>query len=304
MTMTPAFRFVSALARVLERAHVMPDIEKQSSSKRRQEKPPRILLRKPAPGISRVDRVVPGRSGDVAVRTYRTATPSDRAVVYLHGGGFMAGGPDSCDHICADLARLTNHLIVSVDYRLAPEDPFPAGLDDCDDVVQWVIASAGELGVDARDLAVAGDSAGGNLSAALCLRHRGNKAVSISKQVLIYPMLDLTCARDSWRTEAAGLIEPNRARTLMLRYAATPTNPLASPLFATELHGLPPALIITSQHDTLRDDGRDYAALLRGAEVPVQYTEYARMPHAFLSLSRLAGSAYDQALTEVATFLT
>lgn len=291
MSLPPAYRAMAGVVRLLGNRVPGPETALTTPlEERRASKPGKVFLRKPPAGVTIDHRTVDG----VPVRTYRTASSSGRTLVYIHGGGFMVGGFDSCDHICRDLAHHTGDFVVSVDYRLAPEDPFPAGLDDCDTVLQWVLSNT-----DASHVSVGGDSAGGNLTAALALRHPG----AFSRQVLIYPMLDLTCSRDSWVTET--LLPPTReqAYELIGHYASYRKDPLVSPLFATSLAGQPPALVITAQHDTLRDDGRDYAELLRAAGVATRYSEYARMPHAFLSLPRLAGLAYDQCIGEIAGFL-
>jgi len=250
--------------------------------------------------VQRENRSVTSRGADVPVRIYRSANPSGRAMVYIHGGGFVMGGLDACDHICADLAALTGDVIVSVDYRLAPEDPFPAGLDDCEDVLRWVSAQAGTLSIDPTCITVAGDSAGGNLSIALALRLRDEGGPTISRLVSIYPMLDLTCSRDSWVSEAAPYMNRERALSAVAYYhgEASAKDPLVSPLFADDLRGLPPTLVLTAEHDTLRCDGEEFVQMLADAGVAVRHTQFRRMPHGFLSLPRLA-SAYDQALWEI-----
>lgn len=300
MTLPLAFRVQVDLANALSRLGRMPTLDDWMAKpveQRRAEKPMRWVLRPRPASVTSSETL----AGSVPVRVYRTESPSGRALLYLHGGGFIVGGLDACDHICADLADRTDDVVVSVDYRLAPDDPFPAGLDDAEEALRWLVRQAASLGVDPSHVAIGGDSAGGNLTAALCLRVRD---VPISRQVIIYPMLDLTCSRDSWTTEASALMNRTDVQKAASRYHGDTDvkDPLVSPLFATDLSGLPPALVITAQHDTLRDDGVAYAAVLADAGVPVRHTQYLRMPHGFLSFPRLT-ACYDQAIWEISQFL-
>lgn len=252
---------------------------------------PRLWERKPPPDVTAHETLIAA----VPVRTYRTPTPSSRAVIYLHGGDFLDGDLDTSDHICRALAHLTNDRVLSVGYRLATEDPFPAALDDGDFVIQYALASS-----EFTTVSVAGDGAGGNLAAGLALRYRS----WLAHQVLLCPILDLTCARKSWQSEASTPRERERAFEHFARYVGghERTDPLVSPMFEEKLTDLPPALVVTAQRDTWRDDGRDYARRLRDADVPTRYTEYAGMPHDFL-LSARTERAFDHCLLEVSNFL-
>jgi acetyl esterase len=303
MTLAQPFRLMDGLARLAYRTGRMPSIEDLAATpveQRKAQAPNRWVLGPRPTGIVVTDLEVPGRAGPVPVRRYTPTSPNGRSLLYIHGGGFCVGGLDACDHICADLADLTGGVVVSVDYRLAPENPFPAGLDDCEDALSWLRSEA----ADPAQIAVCGDSAGGNLSAALCLRLRGTDAVPLTHQVLIYPMLDLTCSLDSWITEATPYLPIDAARRVAAFYYgdADVKDPLVSPLYADDLRGLPPALVVLAEHDTLREDGIAYAAALDEAGVRVQLTVYPRLQHAFLSWPRLT-SAYRRSLQEIATFL-
>ena len=275
-------------------------------AERAAEMPPKWSLLAAPTDVRTEDVVVPARDGKVTVRVYRPVRPSGRGLVYFHGGGFMVGGFGACHHILLDLASRSGDVIVSVEYRLAPDHPFPAGLDDCEDAFDWFLGEAPSFGVDPSRIAVGGDSAGGNLTAALCLRRRDAGRTQACKQVIIYPMLDLTCARESWLTEGAPPLTPDTARQLMLSYAGghDVTSQELSPLLADDLGGLPPALVVTAHHDTLRDDGNEYAARLLEAGTPTRLVEYPRMPHGFLSLPRLNPKQYDACLLDVVGHLT
>jgi acetyl esterase len=173
--------------------------------------------------------------------------------------------------------------VTAVGYKLAPEHPFPAGLDDCEDAVL-------ALAKDGAPIAIVGDSAGGNLTAAVCLRLRGRGV--IRKQVLIYPALDLTMQSPSLKPDRDGFVWRDMLRIIdAYRGTASAAEPLISPLLATDLSGLPPALIVTANADPLRDDGLRYAQRLLEAGVPVRLENYMGMPHAFLSIASLCPAA-------------
>jgi acetyl esterase len=264
---------------------------------------PARWMQKPLPrGVEHQDRMIPGRSGPVRVRTYRrTGSTSAAGVLYVHGGGFVFGGLDGCHNICMDIAARTGAAVVSVDYRLAPDHAFPSGLEDCHDALLWFVECSAALGVDPAAIAVVGDSAGGNLCAALCLVLRDGGGPRVAGQVLIYPLLDFDFEGESWTTRAAPWMNRELAIAMRGHYLATadPRNPLASPVRAADLSGLPPALVVTAERDTLRDDGVLYARLLASAGVDVRHTDYRGAPHGFLSVSRMAPMA-EVAFAEIA----
>ncbi|HSW14454.1 MAG TPA: alpha/beta hydrolase [Solimonas sp.] len=239
---------------------------------------------------------ITGRSGPIAIKTYLPPklNPDCPRVLFLHGGGWIHGGLDTLDHLCASVSREAQCMIVSVDYRLAPETPFPGALEDCDDALGW-LASEPSLGpMPAAGIAILGESAGGNLAAALCvLRARGGNSV-IRHQILIYPALDATLASESMNLDQPGLERHNMLRVLeMYRGKAELTDPLLSPMFAENLSSLPPALILTADIDPLRDDGVRYAAKLAGAGVRARHVNYPGMPHGFFFIPRIASAAKE-----------
>ncbi|MCU1601744.1 MAG: hypothetical protein JWO22_2453 [Frankiales bacterium] len=232
---------------------------------------------------------VPARGGPVRVRTYRRpGTPEGSpAILYLHGGGFVLGGLDACDWIVRSLCARTGYPVVSVEYRLAPECPFPGPLEDCRDALQWMVDTRPH-GIDATRIAVAGDSAGGNLAAALALLTRDDGGPRLRHQTLVYPFTDGTLASTDWDTRARGGVGRSAGEHMVRTYAPDHSvdEPLVSVLHADHA-GLPPALVITAEHDVLRTDGSAYADKLREAGVPVLHRDYKGVPHGFLGMARL-----------------
>jgi acetyl esterase len=221
--------------------------------------------------------------------------------VYFHGGGFVFGDLDLSDWVCSSLAAGTGAVVISIDYRLAPESPHPAGVEDAYDATRWVASNADELGVRGDCLAVAGDSAGGTLAAVASLMAREAGEPTILQQTLLYPGTDLTLGSPSLAENSSGPIltlEDIKAYYDAYLAGADPRQPHASPLFAGDLSGLPPALIVTAEHDPLRDDGQRYAGALRDAGVQVRHTEYVGMPHGIVSFPGLCRAA-PQVLEEV-----
>jgi acetyl esterase len=252
------------------------------------------------PSVRIEELKVEGRGGSIRVRTYRPASAGDSApiVLYIHGGGFVLGGIEACAWICGEVAMQTGAVVAAVEYRLAPEHPFPAGLDDCRDVLDW-LGEGSLAGTDPTRIAVAGDSAGGNLAAALCLEVQQRGGPAIAHQTLIYPFLDTKLRGQSWRDCAGAGVDINAGELMCEVYGGKERdNPLVSPVLADDLSGLPPALICTSDFDVLRDDGYRYADALRAAGVPVRHSNYIRAPHGMLSMPRLLPAA-RQMLAEI-----
>lgn len=211
------------------------------------------------------------------------------ALVYFHGGGWVLGDVGSVDGICRRLANASGCVVISVDYRLSPEHKFPGPLSDCFEAVWHVFDEPETFGVDRRRIAVGGDSAGGNLAAAVALKARDRGDLPLAFQLLIYPITDHAFDTPSYRENAEGF---GLTREMMAwywdRYLASPEDgrsPLASPLRAPDLSGLPPALVITAGFDVLRDEGEAYAARLREAGVPVALSRYGGMIHGFLQMA-------------------
>ena len=224
----------------------------------------------------------------VPVRIYWPSNePELPVLVFYHGGGWVLGTLDQMDRPCRNLAAGSGAVVVSVDYRLAPEHKFPAPLEDAFTAARYVAGHADEFGVDAQRLAVGGDSAGGNLAAAVCLLARERGGPRIAFQLLIYPAVDSGDQSPSVDQFADGYLLTRGGLHWFwqhyLRTAADGRNPLASPLLA-DVRGLPPALVITAGCDPLRDQGEAYAAKLRAAGVKVELARYEETIHAFFQL--------------------
>jgi acetyl esterase len=237
------------------------------------------------------DALIPGPGGSIPVRIYAEDSPKPRpCLVYFHGGGWVLCGLDTHDTVCRAIARRSGGVVVSVDYRLAPEHKYPAALEDCYAATQWVAENATRLGIDPQRIAVGGDSAGGNLAAATCLKGRDEGGVKPALQVLVYPVTNLASFdTDSYRNFAEGyFLTASEMEWFRASYLCRPedaSDPYASPLLAPDLRGLPPALVITAECDVLRDEGEAYAQRLEQAGVPVVATRYPGMIHPFFSMA-------------------
>jgi acetyl esterase len=207
-------------------------------------------------------------------------------VVAFHGGGWLMGNRDSFDAVCRHLAADSGLAVVNVDYRLAPEHPFPAAIDDAWAATRWVAERGAAHGLPARRLAVMGESAGGNLAAVVCLLARERGAPEILAQALVYPATDARQQAESLRTYAEGYLQrsadvAHAFRTYALDHGVSPTDWRLSPLLAPSHADLPPALVISAECDAIRDDGEAYAAKLAEAGVPALCVRYLGMPHTF-----------------------
>ena len=245
-------------------------------------------------------RLAGSPGGELPVRIYTPASATGRddlpLLVYFHGGGFVVGDPDYTDAPCRILAARTPAIVVSVDYRLAPEHPLPAVPDDCEFAVNWCFENAGALGARSGPVVVSGDSAGGNLAAVVSQRDRASGRGRIALQVLIYPCTDLSRTdRDSHVAFGTGFgLSTADIDDCVRHYAPAGTDrqlPALSPLYAKDLSGLPPAFVITAGFDVLRDEGRAYAEALERAGVEVAYTHEAELPHGFITMTRLCREA-------------
>ncbi|MGH8799044.1 MAG: alpha/beta hydrolase [Casimicrobiaceae bacterium] len=261
------------------------------------EEHPVLLGGEPEPVASIVDAHATGESGALPVRVYRpAATDALPLVVYAHGGGWVTGSLDSHDRLCRILANRLRAVVVAVDYRCAPESVYPAALDDFEAAWRWARAEAKQLGADGARFAVAGDSSGGNLAAALTLRLRSDGAAQPNLQLLLYPALDATCSRPSYREFATGY---NLSAMQMAWYwdayraGAAKTAVGLSPLAAADLSGLPPTVLAVPEYDVLRDEALDYAARLESANVPVRLIRCTGMIHGFLRWTGSVPAAHD-----------
>ena len=232
------------------------------------------------------DATVAGPAGPVPIRIYRPSGEGPLPLVlYAHGGGWVAGSLDSHDTLCRVLANRLSAILVAVDYRLAPEHVYPAALDDVEAVWRWVRREARTLGSDAQRHAVAGDSSGGNLVAALTLRLSARGEPQPARQLLLYPALDAGSAAASYREFASGYnLTGAQMRWFWDVYrAGAPTNdPQLAPLAARDLTGLAPAVVAVAEADVLRDEGAAYAGRLAAAGVPTELIRCTGMIHGFL----------------------
>ncbi|HET9897090.1 MAG TPA: alpha/beta hydrolase [Streptosporangiaceae bacterium] len=236
------------------------------------------------------DFTIPGPAGDLAARLYRPVAPGPAlpAMVYFLGGGWSLGTLDTSDAVCRRITNLAGCASVAVSYRLAPENKFPAAVDDCYAGTAWVASHAAELGIDATRLAVAGDSSGGNLAAAVALASRERGGPSLVHQLLVYPNTDYRADTDSMREVTDQyFFNPHAIAWYWGMYLATPAdgdNLLASPMRAADVSGLPPATVITADFDPLRDESELYAKKLADAGVPTEVIRYDGMMHGFFTM--------------------
>jgi acetyl esterase len=259
-----------------------PDLSPQEARRVYNAAPDFSGPREPVAAIERLTIAGPG--GDLRVRLYRPdAGRPTPALVYFHGGGWVMGSVAAVDPPLRALTNRARCVVCSVDYRLAPEHRYPAALDDARAALAWAQSEAEVLGIDAEQVVVGGDSAGGNLAAATALAERGRRPVA--GQVLIYPVLDHDFDRPSYVANAEGFGMTRKSmKWYWDLYVPDPKqrlDPLASPLRASDLSGLPPALIVTAEHDVLRDEGEEYAARLEAAGVSVTLSRYDGMMHGF-----------------------
>jgi acetyl esterase len=254
--------------------------------------------------------VIPGPTGDIGARVYRPEGegPSP-TVVLFHGGGWVVGDLDTHDNMARSICRDCTAVVVSVDYRLAPEAPFPAAVEDALAATRWAASRLAELGGSDR-LAVAGDSAGGNLATVVAQQLRDQGGPALVGQFLVYPATDMTGDYASRRENGEGyFLDLPTMGWFTQHYAADTglhTDPRLSPLRHTDLAGLPPAVVVTAEYDPLRDEGEAYAAALAEAGVPVEVRRFDQMVHGFIDMGGFspgAQAAVDQACAMFAALL-
>jgi len=259
-----------------------------------------VKLGGPPEAVANVqDLNIPGPGGQIPIRIY---TPQGSypfpILVYFHGGGWVICNLDTHDSVCRCLANGASCIVVSVDYRLAPEHKFPAAVDDAYAATRWVAENANRINGDPTRIAVGGDSAGGNLAIVVSLMAREKGGPSLIYQLLVYPVTNPSSLdTDSYREHGEGYILTKEAmeyyRDHYIGGKEELQNPYVSPLLAQELSGLPPALVITAEFDVLTDEAEAYADRLKKAGVPVSYTCYKGMIHAFFSLAAVVDRARD-----------
>ena len=263
----------------------------------------------PGPEVSAVEaRIIPGPGGDVPVRIYTPAGAGPFPVlVWFHGGGMVLGDLDRADGTVRRLCVGAGCVVVSVDYRRAPEHTFPAASEDCYAATEWVSKNADGMDVDPSRMAVGGDSAGGNLATVVALMSRDRGGPPLAFQLVVYPMVNRDFDTESYRSNADGYL---LTRDSMIWYwnhymgaETDTTNPYAVPLQAGDLGKLPSALVITAEYDPLRDEGDAYADRLRAAGVPTVSSRYDGMIHGFFGMSAVLDRG-KQAMSEACTALT
>ena len=264
-----------------------------------------------APEIGEVRELdAPGPAGKMRLRRYMppdAGSRADAAILFMHGGGCVIGDLESHDVFCRALCHDTGATVFSLDYRLAPEHPFPAAVEDTVAALRWLSREAAGLGIDAGRIAVAGDSAGAGLAAVALHETKGQLAAPVRGQALIYPALDLRGLLPSRRELADQFPIPrDMIEWFFNHYFGTAwpiADPRAIPALYEDYTGLPPALIITAGHDPLRDEGEDYAKTLGGAGVPVAYECYQGTIHGFMNMGRVLRGAHGKARKRLAAWL-
>ncbi|HWM45282.1 MAG TPA: alpha/beta hydrolase [Xanthobacteraceae bacterium] len=275
---------------------------------RRQMKELRAALKQPQPPVADVrDLAAEGPHGAIPLRLYRSRGDGTLpVVVFFHGGGWVFGDIETHDNLCRSIANAADCAVVSVDYRLAPEHKFPAAVDDSWAALQWVAARAGDLALDRARIAVAGDSAGGNLATVVSLLAAQDGGVPVRHQVLLYPTVDLGLAHDSFRRAGARF---NLTANAMAWFRAHYLNGdhevddwRASPLRAKDLSKLPPAYVATAGCDPLCDEGEAYARALERHGVPVTFRHFPGQMHGFAGMSGFVTAA-DEVVADVGAAL-
>jgi acetyl esterase len=245
------------------------------------------------------DRTIPGPAGDIPVRVYRPEGDGPfGGLVFYHGGGWVIGDLDTHDPLCRQLCLQAGVVVVSVDYRLAPEHRYPAPTEDSWAALQWVAANAAELEIDPDRLAIGGDSAGGNISALIAIRARDEGGPALRLQLLVYPATDLTMEHPSIKENGEGYFLTEESMVWFTghylgvdREHGDPTDAVISPLRAKSLAGVAPARVITAEFDPLRDEGDAYAARLADEGVEVEHDRNPGMIHGFFQMGALSPAA-------------
>lgn len=285
----------------LMKLNLMPNIESmlaKSHDERHATTIPGFTFRKTNPAIITEDVYVEARDGyKIHTRVYkRPGTPEGApGYLFIHGGGFVDGGVAHCDHVCRELADRSGFVVVGLSYRLAPDYPFPAGIQDCQDVLTYM-AKERPFGLDPERLAVGGESAGGNFTTSLAIWARDNNGPRIAHHAPIYPLTDFSMSNIDWSEGNLGNpgVTPAAGDAMVEKYllGADPKDPAYSVLYANHAD-LPPALVVTCGYDVLREEGIALAESYLEAGVPTRHAHFADMPHGYLLMTRLSKRPYE-----------
>jgi len=302
----PAMGLVLRASAYLDRAKPVP---REAVARRAKNDADCVVAGGRVSGVSSTDREIEGPEGRLGLRLYRTegAEPSS-VLLFIHGGGWVLGNKEASDPVARSLCRLTGAFVVSADYRLAPERPFPAAIEDVLAAYRWILGEAAAGRMPPGGIFVSGDSAGGNLAAVLCLEARSRNLEEPAGQILFYPVTDVSRMDTvSYARFSKGyMLSREDMEWFASCYApdiAQRADPRVSPLLAPELGGLPPALIVTAGFDVLRDEGEAYADRLRAAGVRVELRRFRGMAHGFLSLGAFLPAAPRKAARLAAAFM-
>jgi acetyl esterase/lipase len=249
------------------------------------------------------DKTLDTVAGSIKARVFTPENDGPSPIMmYFHGGGYVKGGVVETDPFCRRLAKTTRNVVVSVEYRLSPENPYPAALDDAYSSTLWAYEHAASLGGTQERFTVCGESAGGNLATVVCLMARSSEEVRIDHQILLQPVVDFTLSFPSISMPASKCLVPREDLAWYYeQYYGADNNhkdPKVSPIFADDLSNSPPALIITAEYDTLRDEAKAYADRLRNSGVETRYSCYDGMIHGFLQMAGLVQEA-QAAINEI-----
>ena len=288
-TMSPAMQIVLY---ILEKRRIIKDIENVGTQKIRDfyDETAEKLQKRP-PRIKTIDHKIDVGNGQIRIREYipKDFQPNGHSMLFFHGGGFSIGSLRTHDPVCKFFSKMLGWKIFSVEYRLAPENPFPIPLEDCDQAMDWLIEHADQFEIDINKIAVGGDSAGGNLATCLCIKRIENGKIQPERQILFYPAIDTGGDHESIKTFTDGyfLLTKELLEWFGSNYLdeSDHTNIYAAPLNYQKLNLVPPALIITAGFDPLRDEGKAYADTLKQAGVKVDYKEYSSLIHGFLNFT-------------------
>jgi acetyl esterase len=298
MPLEPRLKYLVALAKRLDRSAALAEtpIAVVRAKDARQTDLLIGLVVKPGPkSVTATHHQIPVDGGSIVLRVYRPGPGRLPLHVHIHGGGWVTGNLEMGDRRCRALARDANCVVASVDYRLAPEHQYPGPGEDCYAALLWLVEQADELNIDAGAISVGGESAGGNLAAVVALMARDRQGPKLVLQILDIPVTDCTTSQHSYSRYGTGyLLTAEAMRGFVRDYIADPeriTEPYASPLFAEDLSGLPPALVTTAQFDPLVDEGRAYADRLKESGVPTTYLEMPGHIHASFMMTRLLASS-------------